>query len=273
VDGGFLDEAGKDDTKLSSAPDAVVADVVKVRAQIGASKFPGLRLFITEWSTSYTARDPVHDSYISAPYILSKLKGSQGLAQAMSYWTYSDLFEEGGPPPTPFHGGFGLLNREGIRKPAFFAYKYLHALRGHSIATADEKALAARDGGHIAALVWDWQQPKQALSNRPFYTRVLSATPSAPVRVRVQHLAPGAYRVQLHRTGFRRNDPQTAYLEMQSPVRLSAPQLAQLQALTRDLPERNQIVTVAANGRFTINLPMRSNDVTLLTLDRVAARR
>jgi xylan 1,4-beta-xylosidase len=93
------------------------------------------------------------------------------------------------------------------------------------------------------------------------------------VRVRVQHLAPGAYRVQLHRTGFRRNDPQTAYLEMQSPVRLSAPQLAQLQALTRDLPERNQIVTVAANGRFTINLPMRSNDVTLLTLDRVAARR
>jgi hypothetical protein len=43
--------------------------------------------------------------------------------------------------------------------------------------------------------------------------------------------------------------------------------------LTRDLPERNQIVTVAANGRFTINLPMRSNDVTLLTLDRVAARR
>ena len=38
----------------------------------------------------------------------------------MSYWTYTDLFEEPGPPPTPFHGGFGLLNREGIRKPAYF---------------------------------------------------------------------------------------------------------------------------------------------------------
>ncbi len=41
----------------------------------------------------------------------------------MSYWAYTDLFEEPGPPPTPFHGGFGLMNREGIRKPAWFAYK------------------------------------------------------------------------------------------------------------------------------------------------------
>jgi xylan 1,4-beta-xylosidase len=51
----------------------------------------------------------------------------------MSYWTYSDLFEEPGPPTAPFQGGFGLLNPEGIRKPAFFAYKYLHALQGESL--------------------------------------------------------------------------------------------------------------------------------------------
>jgi xylan 1,4-beta-xylosidase len=51
----------------------------------------------------------------------------------MSYWTYTDLFEEPGPPPTPFHGGFGLLNREGIPKPAYCAYKYLHAVSGNEI--------------------------------------------------------------------------------------------------------------------------------------------
>jgi hypothetical protein len=130
VEGGFLDEEGKQDTKLSPSPDAIVGDVRKVRGEIAASAYPEIPLFFTEWSTSYTPRDFVHDSYISAPYILSKLKGTQGLAQGMSYWTYTDLFEEPGPPPTPFHGGFGLMNREGIRKPAWFAYKYLHAVRG-----------------------------------------------------------------------------------------------------------------------------------------------
>jgi xylan 1,4-beta-xylosidase len=137
VDGGFLDEEGKSDTKLAASADAIVGDVRRVRQQISASAFPGLPLYFSEWSTSYTPRDSVHDSYISAPYILSKLKGCDGLAQGMSYWTYTDLFEEPGPPSASFQGGFGLLNREGIRKPAFFAYKYLRALQGDSIATGD----------------------------------------------------------------------------------------------------------------------------------------
>jgi len=64
----------------------------------------------------------------------------------MSYWTYSDLFEEPGPPPTPFHGGFGLLNREGIRKPAYFAYKYLHELRGDEIDVQDSECFRRRKG-------------------------------------------------------------------------------------------------------------------------------
>ena len=119
VQGGFLDENGKSDTKLDPSPDAIVGDVRRVREQISASAFPGLPLYFTEWSTSYTPRDSVHDSYISAPYILTKLKACQGLLQGMSYWTYTDLFEEPGPPTAAFQGGFGLLNPQGIRKPAY----------------------------------------------------------------------------------------------------------------------------------------------------------
>lgn len=63
------------------------------------------------------------------------------IAQGMSYWTYTDLFEEPGPPTAPFQGGFGLLNPEGIRKPAFFAYKYLNALGGKNVSANDAQAM------------------------------------------------------------------------------------------------------------------------------------
>ena len=46
----------------------------------------------------------------------------------MSYWVYSDLFEEPGPPDAPFHGGFGLLNYQDLPKPSFYAYHFLHRL-------------------------------------------------------------------------------------------------------------------------------------------------
>jgi xylan 1,4-beta-xylosidase len=273
VEGGFLDEKGENDTKLLSTPDAIVADVRRARREIAASKYPHLPLFLTEWSASYSPRDPVHDSYVSAAYILHKLKGSQGHAQAMSYWTYSDLFEESGRPPTPFHGGFGLMNREGIRKPAWFAYKYLEALSGREIPTKDAESWASTDAGKTTAIVWDWVQPDQRISNRPFYTKVLPAAPTRTVELHFARLQPGAYRLEVRRTGFRANDAHTAYLEMGSPKALTAEQLRDLQNQTRDKPEQQRMIQVPRTGSFSVQLPMRSNDVLLIEFRRVEGER
>jgi len=274
VQGGFLDEEGKSDTKLDPSPNAILGDVRRVREQISASPFPGLPLYFTEWSTSYTPRDAVHDSYISAPYILTKLRGSQGLVQGMSYWTYTDLFEEPGPPTAPFQGGFGLLNPQGIRKPAYFAYKYLHALEGSSLATSDPQAMLSAKDGNITAVIWDFETPDQKVSNRSFYTKVLPSHPAAPVQLRVTHLAPNAsYRIEVHRTGFHANDAYTAYLEMGSPKELTAAQVAHLNELTRDLPETDKAMRSGSDGTIEFSIPMSSNDIVLVKLARGRANK
>jgi len=270
VDGGFLDEEGKSDTKLSPSPDAIVGDVRRVREQIAASAFPDLPLFFSEWSTSYTPRDSIHDSYISAPYILSKLKACQTLAQGMSYWTYSDLFEEPGPPSSSFHGGFGLLNREGIRKPAFFAYKYLHALAGNALAVSDPQAWFATHDGDVTGVLWTFEQPRQKVSNRSFYTKVVPAHPSAPVQLQVINLVARAdYRLEIHRTGYHANDAYSAYLEMGSPKDLTSTQVAHMMDLTRDLPVTDRVVRSGSDGSVKVTVSMNSNDILLLRLRRV----
>jgi xylan 1,4-beta-xylosidase len=211
----------------------------------------------------------VHDSYISAPYILTKLKASQGLAQGMSYWTYTDLFEEPGPPTAPFQGGFGLLNPQGIRKPAYFAYKYLHALHGSSLAASDPQAMLATQDGNLTAVIWDFEQPDQKVSNRSFYTKAIPSHPAAPVQLRVTHLAPNAaYELEVHRTGFHSNDAYTAYLEMGSPKKLTAAQVAQLKELTRDLPETHKALRSGPDGTIEVLIPMNSNDIVLANLHR-----
>ena len=269
VDGGFLDENGKDDTKLSASSDAIVGDVRKVRREIAASYLPKLPLYFTEWSTSYTPRDPVHDSYVSTPYILSKLKGSEGQLQGMSYWTYSDLFEEPGPPTAPFEGGFGLMNPQGIRKPAWFAYKYLHQLGEQEVRTPDAQSWVARDAkGGVQVLAWDFQKPDQGnKSNRPYYTTVQPTRDGTPLALELKGMKPGSYTMRVYRTGFKANDAHTAYLEMGKPKSLTQSQVAQLQALTVDKPETRQ-VKVAANGTARVQVPMRVNDVVLVKIGR-----
>jgi len=267
VQGGFLDENGKSDTRLDPSPDAIIGDVRHVREQISASAFPSLPLYFTEWSTSYTPRDSVHDSYISAPYILNKLKASQGFVQGMSYWTYTDLFEEPGPPTAPFQGGFGLLNPQGIRKPAYFAYKYLNALRGDSLATNDPQAMLSTKDGNVTAVIWNFEQPDQKVSNRSFYTKVIPSHPAAPVHLRLTHLATNAsYHLELHRTGFHANDAYTAYIELGSPQKLTEEQIAHLNDLTRDLPETDKVVRSGDDGTVDTTILMNSNDIVLVKL-------
>jgi xylan 1,4-beta-xylosidase len=267
VEEGYLDEYGHSDRKLSPDPDSIIGDVRRVRQQIEASAFPGLPLYITEWSTSYNPRDKVHDSYISASWMLTKLRGTRGQAQAMSYWTYSDLFEEPGPPDAPFHGGFGLMTREGVRKPSWFAYKYLNALRGNEIPSGDETVLAAADGKKAAVLVWDWQHREQPTSNGVFFGKPVPAIDARSVQLDLRHVAPGNYRLQVRRTGYKTNDAHTAYLEMGSPRELNAKQLKKLQDLTTDKPEVDRVVQVGSGGNLQWKLPMHSNDVVLVTLE------
>ena len=186
------------------------------------------------------------------------------MVQGMSYWTYTDLFEEPGPPPTPFHGGFGLINREGIRKPAFFAYKYLHALRGKEIPSSDAESLLATDGATTSALIWDWEQPAaecqqsavlyQARSNSPMPTARLNFKNSRQVRIAFRSSAPAFAPTMRTRHTSRWEHPL-----------LSASQLDKLQSSRATCPK--PIATSRSDrAANTPWISMRSNDVVLVEL-------
>jgi len=80
----------------------------------------------------------------------------------------------------------------------------------------------------------------------------------------------GKYRLQVRRTGFKANDAYTAYLEMGAPDKLTPAQLEQLNAQTKDSPETDRVVTVGKSGDFNFKVPMRSNDVVLVTLEPIS---
>lgn len=91
--------------------------------------------------------------------------------------------------------------------------------------------------------------------------------------MQLTHLAPGAaYRFRVYRTGYQANDAYTAYLELGAPKQLGAAQIAQLNGRTRDLPETDKTVRSTAKGTMRLSVPMRSNDIVLVKLEREKAQ-
>jgi xylan 1,4-beta-xylosidase len=270
IKGPFSDH--DDGTDLDTSPDSIISRVRGSRSSIDHSATPRLELHYTEWNSSYTGGDPILDQYIQAPFILSKLRASSPLAQSMSFWTFTDIFEEGGPPKRPFHGGFGLITLQGIRKPSYFAYKFLAQLGPSDIATTEtaNSWATTKPNGSLQVLFWNFTpiSPPSNSDDQIFYKLEQPALPAPPTQLAVDHIPNGRYHLNVYRTGYKQNDPYTAYLRLGSPDNLSPAQVETLNQSASGSPTESREIKITAN-HFNQSFPMHQNDTVLVTLDPI----
>jgi xylan 1,4-beta-xylosidase len=268
---GYLDEYGNSGTVLSKDPMSVSGDILNSRKQIARSAMPNLQLHYTEWSSSYTPSDPVHDSYHEAAYVLQKIKQVGNAANSMSYWVFTDIFEESGPRFTPFHGGFGLLNTQGINKPAFYSYKFMNQLGNKELTNADSCSWACKNAQeNVQVLLWDFTNthPGDSVNNQVYYTRDLPAKAKGKVKVNITGIPAGTYTLEIYKVGYRVNDPYSDYLTMNKPKQLTKQQVEQLKKQNDGSPVATESITVKENTAFVKELDLRENDVYFLNLKK-----
>ena len=138
------------------------------------------------------------------------------VVNSMSYWTFTDIFEEAGPRTTPFHGGFGLINYEDIKKPAYYAYQFLNKLGDTELAAADSSSIICKDkAGNVQALFWDFtiDHPGDSVNNQVFYKRNLPSKLLSPTKLKLSGIKPGTYKLTVFQCGYSINDPYTAYFK------------------------------------------------------------
>lgn len=229
---------------------------------------PNLPLHYTEWSSSYSSRDPVHDSYLSASYILSKLKGSEGFADSMSYWTFTDIFEENGTVPNAFHGGFGLINFHGLRKPSFYAYQFLNRLGDEELKSNDADSWITRSKNAVQVLFWNYSPPKTSESNQVFYKKDFPTKEIGHANLEIKGLPRGIYQLNVYQVGYQVNDVYTDFLKLGSPQHLKREQVKQLFEKNNGTPIETTVVKIEGNKPFSRTLKLRENDVFMITLEK-----
>lgn len=135
-------------------------DIKWLRSVLAKSNYPNVEIHLTEWSTSPNSRDAMHDHLPAAAYILKVNLDCIGLANSLSYWTFTDIFEEKGGGETIFHGGFGMINFQGIVKPSFHAYRMLNQLGDEKLYYA-EPLFVSRSSrtGKLTAVAYNY--PKE----------------------------------------------------------------------------------------------------------------
>jgi xylan 1,4-beta-xylosidase len=254
---------------LSKDEWSVSGDVINSRKEISNSTKPNLELHYTEWSSSYTPADPIHDSYHSAAYILQKIKQIGTAANSMSYWVFTDIFEESGPRFTPFHGGFGLLNTQGIKKPAYFSYYLMNKLGDTELQNTDPLSWASKNpNGDVQVLFWDFTNthPGDKELNQTYYLKDLPSKSKGKVKIEITGLQEGEYHLEIYKVGYKKNDVYADYLAMGKPSQLTKEQVETLKKLNNGSPTATQKVAIGPSGNYSKDFDINENDVFLLNL-------
>ncbi|MBS1852232.1 MAG: glycosyl hydrolase family 39 [Acidobacteria bacterium] len=212
--------------------------VKKVHDQIQASAMPHLPLIWSEFNASYANEPQVTDTVYMGPWMADTIRQCDGLVDVMSYWTFSDVFEEQGVVKTPFYGGFGLFAAGSIPKPALAAFRLLHKLGDQRIALNSNSALLTRrpDGTLVLAL-WNYAAPDE--------------NGTAKI-VTVQFRGQSLRQALIYRVDREHGDVHPTYEKMGSPQYPTPAQLQTLrQAAQLPAPEKQ----VVKDGRLLVALP------------------
>ncbi|MCL1925178.1 MAG: xylan 1,4-beta-xylosidase [Defluviitaleaceae bacterium] len=145
--------------------DPLLIDFKSGREVLEKSKFKNIPVHITEFNTSYKPINPIHDTAYNAAYLGKILAFGGDYVDSFSYWTFSDVFEEEDIPKTLFHGGFGLLAYNLIKKPTYYLYEFFAKLKGDTL-YKDENMIVVQGDKKLYILAFN---PVEDTANKTLY--------------------------------------------------------------------------------------------------------
>ena len=208
------------------------------RARKEAGDYP---LIYTEWNTSAMTRDDRHDECYAASMIAKILADNDGLVEGYSYWTFTDIFEEGSQIPGVFHGGFGLQTYAGIAKPAYRLFELFHRLGISRLPVevsggpSNVELLATETESGYALIAYNHNVPGEPMAREE-------------IDIDLEELSEG--KIRLFRIDGNHVNPKAAWMGMGSP---EYPNKDQLQELHRASELKGE--EFAAAGKLKLSVP------------------
>lgn len=110
-------------------------------------------VYMTEWGNTISSRNRINDTVYKGSYIIKELLEMIGKVDLIGYWISSDLYSNFVDSKQLLNGGSGILNKNGIPKPFFFAIKFLMSMSKSVVFIKEDCLVSMLNGSRIQILL------------------------------------------------------------------------------------------------------------------------
>jgi xylan 1,4-beta-xylosidase len=160
-----------------------------------------------------------------------------------------------------------MINYQDIKKPSYRAYELLNKLGPSKLQCQDPEAIITKDGHGVQALFWDFTNTvPDHENNQAYYITDIKPHHESKVKLQIDNLEKGSYKVSIYRVGYRINDPYADYLDLGRPGQLSRPQVEMIKKKNDGKPVSTESVDIQSGDSFQREYTVRENDVYLVQI-------
>lgn len=149
-----------------TAPDFLSGNVQNIRQDMTDCGLDGIPLYITNWNITMSNRNLFNDTVFKGAYIIKNVINVIGSADLLAYFVVSDAYSEYYDSSCLLYGGCGLISKDGIAKPAMYAFLFLTKLCDNLIAKGENYIITRDAHGRITIVYHNMKEFNYLLNRR-----------------------------------------------------------------------------------------------------------
>lgn len=128
----YIPNHGNEQQPYMQCPDSnfEINEIAAMRKMMKEAGMESCRLFISEWNQTVSNRNFVNDSLFRGLYVCKKISEIWDSVDAIGLWTGSDWVSNYYDSYNFANGGSGIVTKDGIKKPVYYALEFLNRLEG-----------------------------------------------------------------------------------------------------------------------------------------------
>lgn len=231
-------------------------------------------LYVVEWNSSISNRNFLNDSCFRASYITKKIIEILSMADMVCLWMGSDWVSNYFDTKRIANGGSGLITKDTIRKPVYFALQFLNQL-GEELLLHNEELIVTKEIGkdvyHIIGFYYQKYEDTYVVANDPIDSpekveKIFLTNQECNIDLVLKNVADGNYTITSNRICREKGSILDEWKKFQYEETLTNEDIKYLREITQ--PERRMEGVMSVEGTVQIRMTLRSQEIILLHVSK-----
>lgn len=232
------------------------------------------KLYVTEWNLTISDRNYINDTCFKGAYVVKNYLDFYGIADMAGYFVGSDRISEHYDSDELFYGGTGVLSKDGILKPAGFAFEFLNRLYPYYVGKGSNYLISSNKHGtygivchNMRRLNYNYYFTKEDELDKEQMWKYMEDGKQMELKLTLRDMEPGEYQQKIYRINSKHGNVFKTWKEMGF---ISELEREDVKYLRRICEPQMLIEEIEVTGlEMEVNITMEPNEIVFVRLKRI----